>query len=56
MNGYVVKIVEKKTGYVIDSIRLLSLDRAQRVQRGASINLNQEKYKVEVSLAKAVSQ
>ncbi len=49
MEEYEVTIIEKKTRKVIKRMSSLSLSKAIRVQRGATINLNRKTHCVEIN-------
>ena len=51
---YQVQIVERKTGKVEKTMPGLSFRSAERVQRGASINLDSKHYRVVLSPMPAV--
>lgn len=48
---YLIKIIEKETGEVVQEMKATSEREADRVKRGASINLNHADFKIEVTSA-----
>jgi hypothetical protein len=45
-----VKIIETKTGKVVEEITVSSERSAEKVSRGVNINLNHRKYHTEIDL------